>query len=186
MIPATLAMLLFAFSSMAAKRSVNLLGSSPASLLRIRLSGWRRRRRGSWCSSIPGFFGVSGGTSRSGRPQGHPGGMKAISRGLSVAIPPVTPRMQPHPGRGASKDRTQRAAGTPPGCRPLEPLLRGCRCAHPPANGSHPFRMQGRAAAPRGRVDEIGEEPNGGTRSDKGVHRLGNLESSGARPAFPA
>lgn len=35
MIPATLAMLLFAFSSVAAKRSVNLLGSATASVLRI-------------------------------------------------------------------------------------------------------------------------------------------------------
>lgn len=65
MIPATLAMLLFAFSSVAAKRSVNLLGSSTASLLRILLAasllaiyahGWGAGLRG---PSL-GWFVVSG------------------------------------------------------------------------------------------------------------------------------
>jgi drug/metabolite transporter (DMT)-like permease len=65
MIPATLAMLLFAFSSVAAKRSVNLLGSSTASLLRIVLAagllavyahGWGAGLRG---PSL-GWFVVSG------------------------------------------------------------------------------------------------------------------------------
>lgn len=65
MIPATLAMLLFAFSSVAAKRSVSLLGSSTASLLRILLAafllaiyahGWGAGLRG---PSL-GWFVVSG------------------------------------------------------------------------------------------------------------------------------
>ena len=85
------------------------------------------------------------------RPDGavlHPGGMTAGSRGSSEATPPE-PMLQDemHPGRGARGGadmfgaRSRRCLAPLQGADPITLRSRGYRCAQPPANFRHPFRI---------------------------------------------
>ena len=102
---------------------------------------WRRTRAISRCLSWRGRCG-----SQTRAPQ-NAGGVPEISRGLSESASDTPGQRSP-------------MARTPEGCqnhsppivlRPLRgreicgDVFRGCRCAQPPANGWHPFRMRLRA-----------------------------------------
>ena len=96
----------------------------------------------------------------------QPKRLASISRGLRSAERDDTPGSSPEharPRRGRSASRLPSPAGIPLGCSRFLRLVRGCRCAQPPANRCQPFRLKARlcgSAEWHSAVSPTGSRPN--------------------------